>query len=376
MNIHEYQARQILRDYGISVPPGEVATSADEVLEAAKRLGGAVVVKAQVHVGGRGKAGGVKLARNAKEAREAADLILGMEIKGIKVQKVLVAPIEDIVSEAYLGIVLDRSNQADTIMVSAEGGVDIEEVASTMPDSIRKMVIDPRYGLLNHQAASLGHFLYDEVGVARQAASVIAKLYSAYRAVGATLAEINPLIVNDRGEVKAIDAKMTIDDNALFRLPNIEAFRDLDTENPAEVRAREAQLAYIQLDGDVACCVNGAGLAMATMDLVKFYGGEPANFLDIGGSSNPDKVVRALELISEDPKVRSILFNIFGGITRCDDVANGIVEATKRIDIKVPITIRLTGTNEEIGVGILKENGFEALVDMDEAVKTAVTRGR
>jgi len=376
MNIHEYQARQILRDHGISVPPGEVATSADEVLEAAKRLGGAVVVKAQVHVGGRGKAGGVKLARNAKEAREAADLILGMEIKGIKVQKVLVAPIEDIVSEAYLGIVLDRSNQADTIMVSAEGGVDIEEVASTMPDSIRKMVIDPRYGLLNHQAASLGHFLYDEVGVARQAASVIAKLYSAYRAVGATLAEINPLIVNDRGEVKAIDAKMTIDDNALFRLPNIEAFRDLDTENPAEVRAREAQLAYIQLDGDVACCVNGAGLAMATMDLVKFYGGEPANFLDIGGSSNPDKVVRALELISEDPKVRSILFNIFGGITRCDDVANGIVEATKRIDIKVPITIRLTGTNEEIGVGILKENGFEALVDMDEAVKTAVTRGR
>ena len=376
MNIHEYQARQILRDYGISVPPGEVATSADEVLEAAKRLGGAVVVKAQVHVGGRGKAGGVKLARNAKEAREAADLILGMEIKGIKVQKVLVAPIEDIVSEAYLGIVLDRSNQANTIMVSAEGGVDIEEVASTMPDSLRKMVIDPRYGLLNHQAASLGHFLYDEVGVARQAASVIAKLYSAYRAVGATLAEINPLIVNDRGEVKAIDAKMTIDDNALFRLPNIEACRDLDTENPAEVRAREAQLAYIQLDGDVACCVNGAGLAMATMDLVKFYGGEPANFLDIGGSSNPDKVVRALELISEDPKVRSILFNIFGGITRCDDVANGIVEATKRIDIKVPITIRLTGTNEEIGVGILKENGFEALVDMDEAVKTAVTRGR
>ena len=376
MNIHEYQARQILRDHGISVPPGEVATSTGEVLEAAKRLGGEVVVKAQVHVGGRGKAGGVKLARNAEEAREAADLILGMEIKGIEVQKVLVAPIEDIVSEAYLGIVLDRPNQADTIMVSAEGGVDIEEVASTMPDSIRKLVIDPRYGLLNHQAASLGHYLYDEVGAARQAASVIAKLYSAYRAVGATLAEINPLIINGRGEVKAIDAKMTIDDNALFRLPDIEACRDLDTENPSEVRAREAELSYIQLDGDVACCVNGAGLAMATMDLVKFYGGEPANFLDIGGSSNPDKVVRALELISEDPKVRSILFNIFGGITRCDDVANGIVEATKRIDIEVPITIRLTGTNEEIGVKILKENGFEALVDMDEAVKTAVARGR
>jgi succinyl-CoA synthetase beta subunit len=376
MNIHEYQARQILRDHGISVPSGEVATSTDEVLETAKRLGGEVVVKAQVHVGGRGKAGGVKLARNAEEAREAADLILGMEIKGIEVRKVLVAPIEDIVSEAYLGIVLDRPNQADTIMVSAEGGVDIEEVASTMPDSIRKLVIDPRYGLLNHQAASLGHYLYDEVGAARQAASVIAKLYSAYRAVGATLAEINPLIVNDRGEVKAIDAKMTIDDNALFRLPDIEACRDLDTENSSEVRAREAELSYIHLDGDVACCVNGAGLAMATMDLVKFYGGEPANFLDIGGSSNPDKVVCALELISEDPKVRSILFNIFGGITRCDDVANGIVEATKRIDIEVPITIRLTGTNEEIGVEILKKNGFEALVDMDEAVKTAVARGR
>ena len=376
MNIHEYQARQILKAHGISVPPGEVATSPDEVVEAAKRLGGAVVVKAQVHVGGRGKAGGVKLAQNAKEAREAADLILGMEIKGIKVLKVLVVPMENIVSEAYLGIVLDRSKQAHTIMVSAEGGVDIEEVASTMPDSIRKLVVDPRYGLLNHQAASLGHYLYNEVGVARQAASIIAKLYSAYRAVDATLAEINPLIVNDRGEVKAIDAKMTIDDNALFRLPDIEAYRDLDTENPAEVRARKAELSYIQLDGDVACCVNGAGLAMATMDLVKFYGGEPANFLDIGGSSNPDKVVRALELISEDPKVRSILFNIFGGMTRCDDVANGIVEATKRIDIEVPITIRLTGTNEEIGVEILKENGFEALVDMDEAVKTAVIRGR
>jgi len=375
MNIHEFQARQILARHGIPVPEGEVARTPDEAARAAERFGGTVVVKAQVHVGGRGKAGGVKLAGSPAEARESAEAILGMEIKGLEVRQVLVAPAEDIVSEAYLGIVMDRANQADTIMVSSEGGVDIEEVAATMPEAIRKLAVDPRYGLLNHQAAALGHHLYDDPKVARQAAAIIAKLYEAYRASGATLAEINPLIVNPQGEVKAIDAKMNIDDNALFRSPEIAAFRDLEAENPAEARAREAELSYIQLDGNVACCVNGAGLAMATMDLVKYYGGEPANFLDIGGSSNPDKVVTALELITEDPKVTSILFNIFGGITRCDDVANGIVEATSRIEIKVPITIRLTGTNEELGVEILEENGFEAMVDMDKAVETAVQRG-
>ncbi len=375
MDIHEYQAREILTEHGIPVPEGEVARTPDEAARAAERLGGSVVVKAQVHAGGRGKAGGVKLAGSPDDAREKAEAILGMEIKGIEVRQVLVAPAEDIASEAYVGIVLDRANQADTIMVSSEGGVDIEEVAATMPEAIRKLVVDPRYGLLSHQAAGLGYHLYDDAKVARQAASIIAKLYRAYRASGATLAEINPLIVNPEGEVKAIDAKMTIDDNALFRSSRIAAFRDLEAENPAEARAREAELSYIQLDGNVACCVNGAGLAMATMDLVKYYGGEPANFLDIGGSSNPDKVVTALELITEDPNVTSILFNIFGGITRCDDVANGIVEATRRIDITVPITIRLTGTNEELGVAILEDHGFEAMVDMDRAVETAVQRG-
>ena len=374
MNIHEYQARAIFARHGIPVPEAEVAATAEEARTAAERFGGAVVVKAQVHAGGRGKAGGVKLAATPAEARDSAEAILGMEIKGIEVRRVLVAPAEDIASEAYVGIVLDRARRADTIMVSSEGGVDIEEVAATMPGAIRKVAVDPRYGLLAHQAALLGHHLYDDPGAARQASSIIAKLYEAYRASGATLAEINPMIVNPAGEVKAIDAKMNIDDNALFRLPDIAGLRDTEAENPAEVRAREAGLSYIPLDGNVGCCVNGAGLAMATMDLVKYYGGEPANFLDIGGSSNPDKVVAALELITEDPNVKSILFNIFGGITRCDDVANGIVEATGRMELGVPITIRLTGTNEEEGVAILAAQGFEAMVDMDRAVETAVRR--
>ncbi|WP_420441100.1 ADP-forming succinate--CoA ligase subunit beta [Candidatus Palauibacter sp.] len=375
MNIHEYQARRILARHGIPVPEAEVAATAEEAAGAAERFGGPVVVKAQVHAGGRGKAGGVKLAATSAEARSSAEAILGMEIKGIEVRRVLVAPAEEIASEAYVGIVLDRARRADTIMVSSEGGVDIEEVAATMPEAIRKVAVDPRYGLLAHQGALLGHHLYDDPRAARQASSIIAKLYEAYRASGATLAEINPMIVNPAGEVKAIDAKMNIDDNALFRLPEIAALRDTGAENPVEVRAREAELSYIQLDGNVGCCVNGAGLAMATMDLVKYYGGEPANFLDIGGSSNPDKVVAALALITEDPNVNSILFNIFGGITRCDDVANGIVEATSRMELGVPITIRLTGTNEEEGVAILASQGFEAMVDMDRAVETAVRQG-
>jgi len=374
MNIHEYQAREILRSHGIPVPAGEIATTPERAGEIAAGLGTAVVVKAQVHAGGRGKAGGVKLAKDADEAREKAAAILGMDIKGYTVRKVLVAPAEDIESEAYVGIVMDRANRCDTFMVSSEGGVDIEEVAATMPDAIRKVRVDPCYGLLAHQAAGLGYHLYDDSGRARQAADIMTRLYAAYRAAGATLAEINPLIVNPAGEVKAIDAKMNIDDNALFRLPAIAELRDLEAENPAETRAREAGLSYVQLEGHVGCCVNGAGLAMATMDLVKYYGGDPANFLDIGGSSNPDKVVTALELITEDENVTSILFNIFGGITRCDDVANGIVEATRRIDIDLPITIRLTGTNEEEALEILDANGFEAMIDMDRAVQTAVER--
>ncbi len=372
MNIHEYQAKEILRAHGVPVPPGEVATTPEEAERIAAEFGGMVVVKAQVHAGGRGKAGGVKLADDAADARDKAGAILGLEIKGLTVEKVLITPAEDIASEAYLGIVMDRGSQSDVIMVSSEGGIDIEEVAATNPDAIQKLAVDARYGLLPHQASGLAFGLYDDPKLARQAARIISQLYEAYRAAGCTLAEINPLITTPAGEVKAIDAKMNIDDNALFRLPDVEAMRDEASENVYERKAREAGLSYIPLDGDVGCCVNGAGLAMATMDLVQYYGGEPANFLDIGGSSNPEKVVTAFEIIMSVPAVKSILFNIFGGITRCDDVANGIVEATRRVDVGLPIAIRLTGTNEDLAVEILKENGFEAMTDMDEVVKRAV----
>jgi succinyl-CoA synthetase beta subunit len=372
MNIHEYQAKEILREHGIPVPPGGVARTPEEAESLAREYGGMTVIKAQVHAGGRGKAGGVKLAADPDVARELATSILGMEIKGLTVEQVLVTPAVDIASEAYVGLVLDRATQRAVFMVSPEGGIDIEEVAATNPDAITKLAVDPRYGLLPHQAMGLAFALYSDIKVARQASRIISGLYEAYVASGATLAEINPLIVNEQDEVLAIDAKMNIDDNALFRMPAIEAMRDVQAEDPAEAKAREAGLSYIQLDGNVGCCVNGAGLAMATMDLVKYYGGNPANFLDIGGSSNPDKVVAALEIITADPNVKAILFNIFGGITRCDDVANGIVEATKRIDIDTPIAIRLTGTNEEEAVQILQDNGFTAMTDIDEVVKLRV----
>jgi succinyl-CoA synthetase beta subunit len=372
MNIHEYQAKEILRSHGVPVPPGEVATTPDEAEGIAAGYGGSVVVKAQVHAGGRGKAGGVKLATGAKEAREKASQILGMQIKGLTVERVLITPAEDIASEAYVGIIVDRGSKKPVFMVSSEGGVDIEEVAVTNPDAIRKLAVDPRYGLLPHQAYGLATELYDDVKQQRAAAKIMGQLYTAFIDAGCSLAEINPLITTPAGEVKAIDAKMNIDDNELFRKPEVEALRDDSSEAPAEVKAREANLTFIKLDGDVGCCVNGAGLAMATMDLVKYYGGEPANFLDIGGSSNPQKVVDALRIITSDPSVKVILFNIFGGITRCDDVANGIVTATRQIDIKVPIVIRLTGTNEELAVQILEGAGFSAMTDMDTAVERAV----
>jgi succinyl-CoA synthetase beta subunit len=372
MNIHEYQAKDIFRANGIPVPPGEIATTPDEAERIARGFGGMVVVKAQVHAGGRGKAGGVKLAKSPEEAKEHASRILGMEIKGLRVEKVLVSPAEDIAKEAYVGIIVDRASKRAVFMVSAEGGVDIEEVAVTNPEAIRKLEVDPRFGLLPHQAYQLAVELYDDVKQQRAAAKIMEQLYTSFIQAGASLAEINPLITTPEGEVKAIDAKMTIDDNELFRKPEIEALRDESSEEPSEVFAREAELTFIKLDGNVGCCVNGAGLAMATMDLVKYYGGDPANFLDIGGSSNPEKVVNALKIITSDPSVRVILFNIFGGITRCDDVANGIVTATRQIDIQVPIVIRLTGTNEEKAVEILEGAGFSAMTDMDEAVQKAV----
>ncbi len=372
MDIHEYQAKEILRAAGIPVPPGEVATTPAEAEAISEKFGGTVVVKAQVHAGGRGKAGGVKLAGSPAEARARAESILGMEIKGLTVERVLVTPAEDIASEAYLGVLIDRGEQTALFMASAAGGIDIEEVARTTPEKLRKLPVDPRYGLLPHQAYWLADFLYDDPGQIKQTVRIVEQLWSAFQNAGASMAEINPLIVTPHGDVKAIDAKLSVDDNELFRRPDIASYRDTSAEAPAETRARDAGLSYVKLEGSVGCCVNGAGLAMATMDLVHFYGGEPANFLDIGGSSNPDKVVAALQIITADPNVRVILFNIFGGITRCDDVARGIVEAIRRIDIGVPILIRLTGTNEEAAVRILEEAGLSAYTSMEEVVKRAV----
>jgi succinyl-CoA synthetase beta subunit len=295
-----------------------------------------------------------------------------MKIKGLTVENVLVTAAAEIASEAYVGIIVDRAAKKPVFMVSPEGGIDIEEVAAKTPDRILKLPVDTRYGLPQFQAMRLGFFLYKDLPKARAAARIMRQLYDAFKRSGCSLAEINPLVVTPSGDVIALDAKMVIDDNELDRHPELEALRDTSAEDASEVAARAANLTFIKLDGDVGCIVNGAGLAMATMDLVKYYGGEPANFLDIGGSSSPEKVVNALRIITADANVKVILFNIFGGITRTDDVANGIVAATKASPLAVPIVIRLTGTNEEIAVRILQENGFSAMTDMDEAVQRAV----
>ena len=372
MNLHEYQAKDILRGYGVNIPPGKIATTPTEAESIAKEYGTAVMVKAQVHAGGRGKAGGVKFCKTPADAKEKATAILGMKIKDLTVEKVLVTVAADIGSEAYVGIIVDRATKKPVFMVSAAGGIDIEQVAAETPEKILYLPVDPRYGLPTYDAMRMGFFLYEDVKLARGAAKIMQQLYAAFMASGCSLAEINPLVVTPTGELVAVDGKMVIDDNELDRLPAIAALRDESSEEPSEVDARNANLTFIKLDGNVGCVVNGAGLAMATMDLVKYYGGEPANFLDIGGSSNPEKVVNALRIITADPNVKAILFNIFGGITRTDDVANGIVTATKANPLKVPIVIRLTGTNEEIAMQILKDNGFTASSDMDTAVQEAV----
>jgi len=372
VNIHEYQAKEIFRKYGIPIPPGEVATTPEEAEKIARKFGTTVVVKAQVHAGGRGKAGGVKLAKTPEEAKTIAAQILKLSIKGLPVQKVLVTPAADIASEAYVGIIVDRASKRAVFMASPAGGIDIEEVAAKTPEKLLKHPVDPRYGLQPFEAMQLAFFLYSDMKQVRAAAKILQQLYKAFSENGGSLAEINPLVTTPAGEVVALDAKMVIDDNELDRRPDIAALRDESAEAPSEVDARKASLTFIKLDGNVGCVVNGAGLAMATMDLVKYYGGEPANFLDIGGSSNPEKVVAALRIITSDPSVKAILFNIFGGITRTDDVANGIVTAIKQNPLKVPLVIRLTGTNEEIAVKILNENGMSAMTDMDEAVKKAV----
>lgn len=372
MKIHEYQAREIFRRYGMPVPPGDVCATADEVKEAAARIGKPVVVKAQVHVGGRGKAGGVKIAQSPDDAWDIGKQILGMDIKGLTVKKVLVAQAVDIKSEAYIGVIVDRQAKGVTLMASAAGGVDIEEVARETPEKIVKLTVDPLLGINMFQARRLAFAIYDDKKIAGQVAKVLMKLYRAFWENDCSLAEVNPLVVTPDGEVLAIDAKINIDDSALYRHPDIEALRDLDAEVAEEVSAREQGLSFVKLDGNIGCCVNGAGLAMATMDLVKKYGGDPANFLDIGGSSNPQKVVTAMQIITKDPNVKAILFNIFGGITRCDDVANGLKAALAEFKPEVPITVRLTGTNEAEGRKILESIGINAKSLMVEAVQTAI----
>ena len=381
MNIHEYQAKELLRQAGVPVQPGEVAATPSEAEAIAARFGTAVVIKAQVHAGGRGKAGGVKLAKTPAEARAHAERILGMSIKGLVVSHVLVAQAADIASESYVGIIVDRVSKRPVVMASPAGGIDIEEVAATTPNRIRRVAVDPRYGLQPFEAMQLAFFLYHDVRRARAAARILRQLYDAFIASGASLAEINPLVSTPTGELVAVDAKISIDDNELERHPELAALRDETAEAPSETDARKANLTFIKLEGNVGCVVNGAGLAMATMDLVKYYGGEPANFLDIGGganadvmagSSNPEKVVNALRIITSDAQVRVILFNIFGGITRTDDVANGIVTAIRQHPLRVPIVIRLTGTNEQEAVRILASAGLSAVTDMDEAVRAAV----
>jgi succinyl-CoA synthetase beta subunit len=376
VNLHECQARVLLAAAGIPMFEGDVASTPSEAESIARRIGTPVVVKAQVHSGGRGKAGGVKLARSAGEAGEVASQILGMTIKDLTVHKVLVVPAADIATESYVGIIMDRATQRPVYMVSSAGGVDIEEVAATTPEKITRLAVDPVYGLLPHQALRLAFALYRDFAHVRSATRILEQLYRVFTANGASLAEINPLVTTPDGRVLALDAKISIDDNELDRRPDLALLRDERAEEPSEVVARRANLSFIKLDGNVGCVVNGAGLAMATMDLVKYYGGEPANFLDIGGSSNPEKVINALKIITSDPNVKAILFNIFGGITRTDDVANGIVAATRQFKVNVPIVIRLTGTNEAAAIRILEGVGMRALSDMDQAVEQVVRLAR
>jgi succinyl-CoA synthetase beta subunit len=373
MNIHEYQAKEIFARFGIPVPSGTVVNTPAEAESVAARIGKPVVVKAQVLVGGRGKAGGVKIAQTPAEAKEKAAQILGMDIKGEKVQKVLVTEAVDIAREIYVGVVLDRRAQKPLIMASAEGGVEIEITAKEKPQAIKRVQVDPLYGVQSFAARNLAAELAGNAELAKPMADIIEKLYRVFIETDASLAEINPLVVTKDGRVLAIDAKLNFDDNALYRHADIEAMRDIEAEDAGEKQARAEGLSFVRLSGNVGCIVNGAGLAMATMDLVKEYGGQPANFLDIGGSSRPEKVVTALTIITSDKSVRSILFNIFGGITRCDDVARGLVTAFNQMNLKLPVVVRLTGTNEKEAREILKQiPSLHSAETMDEAVKKAI----
>ncbi|HKK48161.1 MAG TPA: ADP-forming succinate--CoA ligase subunit beta [Alkalispirochaeta sp.] len=372
MKIHEYQAKELFASYGIAVQDQEVITTAEKARAAAERMGGFVVVKAQVLVGGRGKAGGVKLAKSADEAVQHAQAILGMDIKGETVEKVLIAPAADIQKEYYVGLIMDRASKKIILMVTKEGGVEIEELAVTDPDKIIKYPIDIAAGLNEAELVSVLTDVFEKPGLVEQATDTVKKLYQLFVDTDASLVEINPYALVDENTIMALDAKMNFDDNALYKHPQVEAMKNAEEYSQDEIDAREFGLSFVSMEGDIGCIVNGAGLAMATMDIVKLYGGQPANFLDVGGSSNPEKVLNAIKIILRNQNVRAILINIFGGITRCDDIAKGIIMATDQIDIKVPMVIRLVGTNQEEGRALLEEKGFSVADDLSTAVQKVV----
>lgn len=372
MNIHEYQGKELFASYGIDVGPQVVATTPQEARTAQEQIGGTVVIKAQVLVGGRGKAGGVKVAKTADEAEQKAKDILDLTIKGLKVEKVLVVPAADIKKEYYVGLTLDRFNKKLILMMSASGGVDIEELAVTQPEEIIKFHIDASVGIDQSGLDAALKTVFVDPNLVTQANKVIHTMYKMYLEKECSLVEINPYGLLGDGKLMALDAKVNFDDNALFKNPDVEAMRNPEENSADEIAAREAGLSFVSMDGDIGCIVNGAGLAMATMDIIKLFGGEPANFLDVGGSSNPNKVVNAIKIILSNPKVKAILINIFGGITRCDDIANGLLAATKQVDIKVPLVVRLIGTNDQEGRKILEEAGIQARTDLNEAVKAVV----
>ncbi len=372
MKIHEYQAKEILARYEIPVTNEILCYSVAEVQAAAEKLGYPSVVKAQVLTGGRGKAGGVKLVRNAEQATQAAGQILGMQIKEYKVEKVLVAEGVSFVSEIYAGLTIDRNTKSAVFMVSREGGVEIEEVAKDNPEAILKFTVDPDLGMAPFVARKIAFALFDDPKLINQAVDLFQKLYRVFIETDASLVEINPLVITSDGKLLALDGKMTFDDNALFRQPDILALNEPSEDEKKEIEAKDRGLSYIRLDGSIGCMVNGAGLAMATMDMIKLYGGEPANFLDIGGSSNPQKVIDAMNLILSDKSVKVVMINIFGGITRCDDVAKGLIAALEQIKITIPIVIRLSGTNSKEGLEILKGANLPTVETMSEAAEKAI----
>lgn len=372
MKIHEYQARELFRQYAIPVTDDILCHTVSEVEQAAKQLNRMVVVKAQVLTGGRGKAGGVKLARTVDEAVNAAGKILGMDIKGYKVEKVLVADAVDIQKEYYVGLTIDRNTKSVLFMASAEGGVEIEEVAKVNPDAIHKIPVDPDLGMTDFLARKIAFKLFTDPTLVKQATGVFKKLYQLFVDTDSSLAEINPLVVTNDGKLLAIDGKMNFDDNALFRQSAIEALNEPDEDEKKELEAKASGLTYIRLDGNIGCMVNGAGLAMATMDVIKHFGGSPANFLDIGGSSSPQKVIDAMNLLLSDKNVKVIMINIFGGITRCDDVARGLITALDEMKVDIPIVIRLSGTNAEEGLRIIKERNLPIVGSLSEAAQYAI----